>query len=174
MNKENLKEKFIAYFGEEKWNEEEMLREIFEFQMFCCEFLKVVPIPVVVEEMEEDSRYYVEENYIALSKKCITDKIEACKCVVHELRHYYQHLVIELKLDEEYRNVWEYEFKKRITAKDLDSDEQLLKYITQSIEMDAFAFQKYMIKEYFDIDTEIYGFEYDMLLQFHIEDTIKK
>ena len=174
MKKENLKEKFISYFGEEKWNDEEMLHEIFEFEMFCCDYLGVVPIPVVVDEMMEDSRYYVDENYISLSKKCIKDKLEACKALSHELRHYFQHLVIKLDLNEEYKDVWKHEFANAIEVTDPNSEEQLLKYITQAIEIDAFAFQKYMIRQYFDIDLEIYGFEYDMLLEFHIEDTIKK
>ena len=45
---------------------------------------------LVVEEIEEDSRYYIEENYIVISDKLILDKTEALKCLIHELRHCYQ------------------------------------------------------------------------------------
>ena len=38
MTKQELKEKFIEYFGEEKWCEEEMLTEVFEFELYVCKY----------------------------------------------------------------------------------------------------------------------------------------
>ena len=58
-----LKSEFIKYFGEEKWNQENTLSKLWPIQLAICKDLGIEPIPVVVEEIEEDSRYYIKEDY---------------------------------------------------------------------------------------------------------------
>ena len=89
-DEQELKEQFIKYFGQQKWDEEELLGmlRIAEFEL--ANYLEVEPIPVVIEDMVEDSRYYVKENYIAISSKLITNEVEALKCLCHEYKHYHQ------------------------------------------------------------------------------------
>ena len=89
LTEQELKEEFIKYFGKEKWNQENMLSQLWPLQLAICNDLNIDPIPVVVEEIEEDSRYYIKEDYIAISDKLIMDEIETIKCLLHELRHIY-------------------------------------------------------------------------------------
>ena len=74
LTEQELKEEFIKYFGEEKWNHENMLSKLWPIQLDICKDLSIDPIPVVVEEIEEDSRYYIKEDYIAISEKLIMDE----------------------------------------------------------------------------------------------------
>lgn len=168
MTRQELKEKFIEYFGEEKWCEEEMLADVFEFELYVCKHLNIDPIPIVIDEMDEDSRYYMEEDYIAISKKCIKDKLESCKCLAHEFRHKFQKYVIDNDIKDVTRERWEASYYNPYVVTDVNSPEQLIKYICSPVEMDAFAFQRFIVNKYFDTDIEIYGFEYTMFLDFYI------
>ncbi|MBQ3253244.1 MAG: hypothetical protein IJA65_01705, partial [Acholeplasmatales bacterium] len=71
MSDKELKENFIKYFGEEKWNQEEMLAVLYKEELRLCKYLNIEPIPVIADAIEEDSRYYIEENYIVISDKLI-------------------------------------------------------------------------------------------------------
>lgn len=84
LSEEELKKEFIKYFGKEKWNEEEMLSNLLDFQFFVFEDLGIEPIPVIFEDIEEDSRLYVRDGYIAISRKLKNNKIECAKCIAHE------------------------------------------------------------------------------------------
>ena len=55
MTDDKLKENFIKYFGEEKWDEETMLGRLFEFEQFICDYLDMELIPIIVEEMVDDA-----------------------------------------------------------------------------------------------------------------------
>ena len=46
---DELKEKFIKYFGEEKWNQEELLGKLHEYDMDICDVLGIECIPIVFE-----------------------------------------------------------------------------------------------------------------------------
>lgn len=84
---EAIKEKFIEYFGKKKWNQEELLEEVFKYQLDICNLLSIEIIPIVFEDgIEDDSRLYLEERYIALSDK-INTPLEAIKCIAHECKH---------------------------------------------------------------------------------------
>ena len=48
MNNKNIKEEFINAFGEEKWNELEILKPLQDaVDLVCKEYLGIEPIPVV-------------------------------------------------------------------------------------------------------------------------------
>ena len=64
MTKEKLKEEFINSFGEEKWKQEEMLLKLMTIHKKLAKYLDVEMIPVVCEDIKEDSRFYFKEQYI--------------------------------------------------------------------------------------------------------------
>ena len=175
MTDDKLKENFIKYFGEEKWDEETMLGNLFEFEQFICDYLDMELIPIIVEEMVDDSRFYVKEGYIAISKNCIKDKLEAAKCLAHELRHVYQMICVASNDPEEpLRFEWEKDFKNPIVVNDPNNQDEYTNYLGMTIELDAFAFQKFMVKEYYGVVASHASLEYDMILDLYINKHFKK
>ena len=168
LTEQELKEEFIKYFGEEKWNKENMLSNLWPLQLAICKYLNIDPIPVVVEEIEEDSRYYIKEDYIAISNKLIMDEIEAVKCLLHELRHAQQFKCIT---DEEsthpFKEIWIAELI--YEAGGISQEEQL----GLMIEIDAYAYQKLMMKKLFDIDWHYPNEEYDKVIDSYVEKYLK-
>lgn len=169
MSNEELKERFIQSFGEEKWEEVEALGPIEVLNFKLCNYLGVEPIPVVFEKMHEDARYYDRLDYIAISNKFIHDEIELKKSLIHEVRHLYQKYCISHKNEQlkfapsHLISQWEKDFKKnqRLIPED--------KIMCMSVEIDAFAFTKYILKEWFNIDYHHYDPAYDALLILYIE-----
>ena len=94
MSDEELKSEFIKYFGEEKWDQEETLGKLWPVQLALSDYLGVEPITVIVDDIEEDSRYYPKEAYIVISSKLIGDEVEALKCLIHEMKHYQQYMCV--------------------------------------------------------------------------------
>ena len=83
LTREELNEEFVKYFGKEIYNQEEMLIKLWPTQLVIADYLGVEPIPVLVEEIEEDSRYYPNDNYIVISKNLMDDEVEVLKCLKH-------------------------------------------------------------------------------------------
>ena len=164
LSEEELKTEFIKYFGEEKWNQEEMLGKLWPTQLALSDYLGVEPIPVVVEDIEEDSRYYPKEAYIVISSKLIGDEVEALKCLIHEMKHYQQYMCIihDITMVPQLEE-WKKDFE--INCAKATSYEEM---ICLSIEVDAFAFTKYIMDKWFGI--KIYHPEpiYDEILSRYI------
>lgn len=173
MNDKELKSEFIKYFGEEKWNEEEALGKLFEYEMILANYLNVDPIPVVVEDMMEDSRLYIKEEYIALSKECIKNHIEALKAVSHEYRHYYQLQCIRNGINNKLVNNWKEDFLNPVQVNDPNDVAAMTLYGFMTIEIDAFAFQKFALKKFLNIDTHHASLEYDVILDSYIDKYFK-
>ena len=173
MDDNELKKEFIKYFGEEKWNEEEALGKLFQYEMMLANYLNVDPIPVVVEDMMEDSRLYIKEEYIALSKECIKNHIEALKAVSHEYRHYYQLQCIRKGINSKLVNNWKEDFLNPVRVDDPEDVAAMTLYGFMTIEIDAFAFQKYALKKFLNIDTHHASLEYDVILDSYIDKYFK-
>ena len=94
MNKEKLKEGFINSFGEEKWKQEEMLSKLMPIHKELADYLGIEMIPVVCEDIEQDSRFYPKEQYIAISPLML-EKYSETPDQKHE---FYQ--LVEKKADE--------------------------------------------------------------------------
>lgn len=43
---ETIKEKFIEYFGKKKLNQEELLEDVFKYQLDICNLLSIEIIPI--------------------------------------------------------------------------------------------------------------------------------
>ena len=150
MTKEKLKEEFINSFGEEKWKQEEMLSKLFPIHKEIAEFLGMDMIPVICEDIQEDSRFYYKEQYIVISTRMLEKYSDVVKSLVHELRHQYQALCISnpntkenLKLVKLWKK-WK-SFKKDI----LINKNQLLNILKEALEkMKLLGFKT--LKEYFE------------------------
>lgn len=149
---DGLKDKFIFYYGKKKWNQEELLGKLIDYQLDICEVLGIECVPVVFEDgLEDDSRLYIKDMYIALSDK-IETLIDGVKCLVHECKHIEQMMrAMNPKTIQEQR--WKACFDKSFTVNNYDSEEELTRYALQEIEIDAYAFTQVYIKEMFGIDT---------------------
>ena len=81
---ENLKQEFIEQFGKELWDQQESLAKLYPIEEHLSNLFKIEMIPVVSEDIEEDSRYMIKENYIIISNKIIHDQLQATKALIHE------------------------------------------------------------------------------------------
>jgi len=52
--------------------------------------LGVDPLEINFEEMIDDSRLYIKEEYVAINKKFENDYVECAKAIAHEYRHVFQ------------------------------------------------------------------------------------
>lgn len=145
---EELKQEFIKYFGEQKWNEEESLAKLFQIEEHLSKILQVERIPVVTDNIEEDSRYMIKDNYIIISNKIIHDQFQATKALVHEYAHYHQYCIVENNIPHPLLQQWKENLQNPYQPKDFNDSEQMTRYYLQPIEMDAFAFTKYYFKKY--------------------------
>ena len=133
MNK--LKQEFINSFGEEKWNELEVLKPLQQaVDLVCKEYLGIESIPVVFEKLEGDvSRYDFKLQAIILNNKYIDDYVELLDSCFHELEHHWQRIYIANNDTPKARR-WKEEFKH---YNRLD--------VTQEIEIDAYAFSQVIL-----------------------------
>ena len=111
---------------------------------------------------------YYKEEFIVLRKDIALNKLEAMKSIVHEYRHYYQFLCIknekyEEPLLEHYAEGFQYMIEHGNKNDGTDD------YYSLIIEIDAFAFQKYFLKEVYGIETHYPNEEYDKILDKFIE-----
>ena len=169
MSNEELKKRFIESFGEEKWEETEALVPVEQLNFKLCNFLGIKPVPVIFEEMYEDARYYDKLDYIAISNKYVHDEIELKKSLIHEVRHLHQKYCISHKNEKNLKfantlliKQWEEDFQKN---QSLIPEDQLM---CMPVEVDAFAFTKYILRHWFHIDYHHYDPAYDAVLELYI------
>lgn len=172
-NKE-LKEEFIKYFGEEKWNQEEMLDKLSNVHLMLCNDYELQPVPLIVESISDDSRYDIQNDCIVISDKVIMNYKEALKCLIHETRHIYQMMIVDLKITSHpFYETWKDNFKEALTA-DPNNIKQVEDYFKQPIEIDAFAFTKYIFKKYFDEDLLCFDLMIEDIFNLYIEKYLVK
>lgn len=168
MNDKQLKEEFIKYFGEEKWNEEESLAKLQTIEEHLSQILLVERIPVLTEDIEEDSRYMIQDNYIIISNKIIHDQFQAIKALVHEYKHYHQFCIVENNVPHPLLNLWLENFKNPYQPQDFNDSEQMTKYYLQPIELDAFAFTKYYFHKYLNQSIQQLHEDFEHLFDLYI------
>lgn len=74
MTNKTLKQQFIQNFGEEKWNQEEMLENLEPYEKIITQELIIDRLPVIVEEIQEDSRLDLKNMCIIISKEKIKNQ----------------------------------------------------------------------------------------------------
>lgn len=93
MTEKELKEEFVKYFGEELWEEEEILgflqNVLFEV---CHDYLGMVhPVPVLFEDLNcNDSILDLKNECIFLNRKNKNDKLLLMASLIHEATHLFQ------------------------------------------------------------------------------------
>jgi len=111
--------------------------------------LGIDPLDIKLEDLTDDSRLYIKENYVAINTKYENDYEECAKCIAHEYRHVFQLFYVNIFNDE--RSIrWEKELQGVINSSNMDSNGS--NYIAQEIELDAFAFTKYYLEEFENIE----------------------
>ena len=107
--------------------------------------LGIEPLDIRFEDLTDDSRLYLKENYVAINKKYENDYEECAKSIAHEYRHVFQIFYISLFNNDRSKR-WKKELQGAINSSNIDSTGN--NYITQEIELDAFAFTKYYLEKY--------------------------
>jgi len=107
--------------------------------------LGIEPLDIRFEDLTDDSRLYLKENYVAINKKYENDYEECAKSIAHEYRHVFQIFYVNLFSNERSKR-WKKELQGVINSSNMDSNGS--NYIAQEIELDAFAFTKFYLENY--------------------------
>ena len=128
------------------------MKDLRKLQNEVAEHLGVNPLPVKFEELdEEDSRLYIKEEYVAINIKYKNDYLECAKSITHEYRHVFQIYYANL-FDTETAIRWKKLLATQINSSTINEDGS--NYINQELEIDAFAFTKFYLKQYEHIDVK--------------------
>ncbi|MDE5617774.1 MAG: hypothetical protein K2I36_02950 [Ureaplasma sp.] len=162
LNEQEFKEAFIKYFGEDRWNQSEVLPILQEKAEILCSYLGIEEIPILCDPIKEDSKYYPKEKYIIISDKIILNEVEALKSLIHEIRHHYQYTCVSTNnTNEPMLNQWKEELEIYNT---LAPDIQICTFL----EIDAYAFTKVIMKNWFNKDIIHYDDEYEEAINLYI------
>lgn len=163
MNNKNLKEEFVKYFGEEKWQEEEILAEISRFACYVCEeYLGIEPLPILFEDLVgEASRLDVKEQCIFLNRKYKEDIIELLHSALHELQHSFQ-IQYAYAFNTQKALRWRRELESELKVDDP------INYVLQEIEIDANAFAAVVLECELGIYYEIPNRHIQKLIEVYI------
>lgn len=163
LTEQEFKEAFIKYFGEDRWNQSEILPILQEKAEILCSYLDIEEIPILCDPIKEDSRYYPKEKYIIISDKVIFNEVETLKSLIHEIRHYYQYTCVSTNnTSEPMLNQWKEELEIYDT---LAPDIQLCTVL----EIDAYAFTKVIMQEWFNKDITYPNDEYEQAICLYIK-----
>ena len=123
------------------------MKDLIQLQNEVADHLGIDPLPIRFEDIgDEDSRlYFFMRKHIVINSKYKDNYIECAKCITHEYRHSWQLYYIHDN-DDVIAKRWKEDFEGYHMGS--DSDE----YFLQSIEVDAFAFTKYYLKKFLNID----------------------
>ena len=111
--------------------------------------LGIDPLDIKLEDLTDDSRLYIKENYVAINTKYENDYEECAKCIAHEYRHVFQLFYVNIFNDDRSER-WKRELQGAVNSSNMDGNGS--NYISQEIELDAFAFTKYYLEEFENIE----------------------
>ena len=107
--------------------------------------LGIDPLDIKFEDLTDDSRLYIKENYVAINTKYENDYEECAKCIAHEYRHVFQLFYVNIFNDERSER-WKKELSNFVNSSNMDNEG--INYINQELELDAFAFTKYYLENF--------------------------
>lgn len=146
MTEKEIKDEFIKWFGEEKWEEDEILDFLEEIVVDVCNvYLNVTPIPIIFETVPGNIAVYDNKlKCIKVNRKYKDDKVTMAAAIVHELEHYYQ-ILYAYTFDTPKAKRWKNELENYIgTSNPIEN-------IMQEIEIDAEAFAEVILSCEFGI-----------------------
>ena len=147
------------------------MKDLRKLQNEVADHLGIDPLSIKFEDLvEEDSRLYTQEEYVGINVKYKNDYLECAKAITHEYRHVFQIFYANL-FDTETAIRW-----KQLLATHINSatmNENGANYINQELEIDAFAFTKFYLKQYEHIDVKNKMYGLDKYLDAYIIKNIK-
>ena len=114
--------------------------------------LGIDPLDIKFEDLTDDSRLYIKQNYVAINTKYENDYEECAKCIAHEYRHIFQLFYVNIFNDERSER-WKKELQGAVNSSNMDGNGS--NYISQEIELDAFAFTKYYLEKFENMKVRI-------------------
>ncbi len=128
------------------------MKDLKKLQDEVAEHLGIAPLPIKFEELgEEDSRLYIKEEYVGISIKYKNNYLECAKSITHEYRHVFQMFYANL-FNTETAVRWKKLLVTQINSSTMNEDGS--NYINQELEIDAFAFTKFYLREFEHINVE--------------------
>lgn len=138
-------------------------------KMLCIRIadrLGVAPLEIKFEDFSDDSRLYIKDNYVAINKKYENNYVETAKCIAHEYRHVFQIIYVQIFSDERSLR-WKKELQSMINSSNINASGT--NYLSQEIELDAFAFTKFYLENFENIKVENRIDGYDQYIDIYIE-----
>ncbi len=128
------------------------MKDLKKLQNEIAEHLGIDPLPIKFEDLgDEDSRLYLKEEYVGINNKYKTNYLECAKAITHEYRHVFQIFYANL-FKTELAIRWKKLLPTIVNSSTMNANGD--NYINQELEIDAFAFTKFYLKEYEHIDVQ--------------------
>ena len=128
------------------------MEDLRKLQNEVAEHLGIDSLPIKFEVLgDEDSRLYLKEEYVGINIKYKNDYLECAKSITHEYRHVFQIFYANFFNDERAIR-WKKLLAIQINSSTMDEDGS--NYINQELEIDAFAFTKFYLQKYENIDVK--------------------
>jgi len=127
--------------------------------------LGIDPLEIKFEEIIDDSRLYIKEEYVALNKKLENDYVECAKAITHEYRHLFQLFYVDMFDDDRARR-WKNELSNYVNSSNINKAG--INYISQELELDAFAFTKFYLERFESITVKSKIKGYDEIIDKYI------
>lgn len=168
-NEEELKKEFIKNFGEDHWEEEEVLAVLVKDCMHISVFLGVEALPICFENIQEDSRLILEyPAHIEINRKYLHNHEECLKSICHELRHVYQiYKVADPENDRHER--WHKELFNHFTPINLNDKVSVVEYNTKEVEIDAYAFTQVILHQEYGLEIKHPNKAYQIIIEAYID-----
>lgn len=135
------------------------MKDLKKLQNEVAEHLGIDLLPIKFEDLgDEDSRLYLKEEYVGINIKYKNDYLECAKSITHEYRHVFQIFYASLFTNETAIR-WKKLLATQINSSTMNEDGS--NYINQELEIDAFAFTKFYLKQYecLDVHNKVDGLD---------------
>ena len=165
---EELKQQFINSFGEDKWEEEEVLAILIQDCEKISEFLEIEALPICFENIAEDSRLELKyPAHIEINRKYLHDYKECLKSIAHELRHAYQ-IFMSANPKEEKHYRWKEELYDHFSQLDVNDEDAVMRYNCKEIEIDAYAFTQVILYQEYNFNIKHPNKKYQLVIDAYI------
>lgn len=138
--------------------------------MVICNELVVEPVPIIVEDIPDDSRLDLKNLCIIISKSKILDKTEALKCIIHEYRHIYQITTVMGGVNiHPLFNLWKENINTLFHPEYVNNMDEVNAYMAQPLEIDAFAYTKFFFRNYLNQELICFSEDTEAMLDEYID-----
>ena len=168
-NDSELKNEFIKNFGEDHWEEEEVLAVLIKDCMHISVFLGVEALPICFENLSVDSGLVLEyPAHIEINRKYLHNHVECLKSIAHELRYVYQ-IYKASDPETDRHNRWKNELVNHFTPMDLNDKASIVEYNSKEVELDSYAFTQVILKQEYNLTIKHPNKAYQILIEAYID-----